>query len=542
MLRKGRFRGLVESQVARVLCLGALLVGSSFVGAGCLSAGLATSMRSVQTDDWSEVETAHFHVYGSIRPSELAQLARQFEQEYVAVEEGLFHQKIPGQLRMRVVVLQSVDQLAAIRAEKGHRGLSLTNLRGDMEPEPTLAFYGSAESTTLARFRHELTQILLESMLSGIPPWLIEGMAIYQEATHVEGNEVVVGGDLQDRKLWPGDKIFRKPNGSTEQLQVPIAWLIPFDKLRRMRREDFEVTYQNNRDASDAQDDRVVAQTSAWHAVHTLLTGPPEIQQAFSQALFEATQAGTMSDAMNRLFDNVGVKTLNDALYKHAWRTHTTSWRGPIAIPEVGSLEPTLVGELDAAILLLGISHPASTTAADAVVRIRTYADRGDPKALLHFAMIKLEADKRVAMQLLSDAHQRVPADVDICEGLVRVAMLVQPDGPLESNPDIESCLGILEKGSSTAGHLRTLASYQLRAGNLAPAAELANRAVEISPYDAYSLEVLAQIVFELGDARQAYQIQSLALARLDERFRIPRVKAARQRMDAYELKSRGGQ
>jgi tetratricopeptide (TPR) repeat protein len=437
--------------------------------------------------EWREYRTKHFLVDTDLRRHSAEVLIRSLEKMHALEVQALVREQVEIPGRLRVIAFSSPSQFEEMLPGRNVAGyFKVSSLAEPLIVLPVVGF--EADPETVA---HELAHHISRYLFPRQPAWFAEGLAQFvqtvaslsQDNAPTTGSHVVRGAHS-----WPGSvgimpRSMTLGLGSTDQIPAEklLAWNGGHDSSGSHHLSSWLLYHWlwNNRSKglTDFQqrlsngDDPMVA----WHAAF------PELDPAKPGALAKLDNDLTAYRQSAR-YAFYRVTAEGDASFTDAPITsadvHLLMIDARMSWPEDAT--PRLRAELDEALQ----EDPAQPSA----IAMRSRLDASSPLSALRKAAAAHPADWR-AWWLLGAALTE--ADKDEKEGALRKAVQLNADSAVAHND---------------------LAWFLATHGRAKEALPVANRALDLSPWNPSMIDTLATVAAELGKCPEALILQRRAV------------------------------
>ena len=263
---------------------------------------------------WRELTSEHFTLLTDIEPTSAQRALLEFETLRHALEQVAFPPGGASEPRVSIVLFSRRLDYEAL-GPTGTIGAASSGLALDIERQPTILFAGDATESARRIFVHEEVHELMHRAYGNTPTWLNEGLADYFSTLHIEGDLVVLGDVVPERRGVGAD-------------DVPSAV-----EIVGAHRDDFEPGASGAWTAA-----RYYA--GAWLLVHFLRDGP-ELYRGRFGALAAALDAGHSADEAWR----VAMSGIDPSRLESDFRTHISALSWPRYGQRIQTLPLTTITE-----------------------------------------------------------------------------------------------------------------------------------------------------------------------------------------------------
>lgn len=483
-----------------------------------LDGGCATPLACVQEGGrWLRVTSPHLTVDTDVSEGEAKRVVRDLERSLHALSHFLTRK--PAALRMRLVLLDDEEQYFTFGP--AHSRAALLGERWfDLEPEPLLLmarfpdrdvdFVREADSND---FVHEATHRIMEAYTPQIPRWTNEGLAEYCETMRPDADGLLLG-----RQGHTAPLVERLPTVS-ELLDSTVE-----DFIAPERPGHVSAYYRGS-----------------WLFIHYLMDSMPQVVGGFLAGM----EAGRPVDAAWQAA--LGPLTRSDleaAFQQYVVRGRAAIQRMPLLpMPEVAVAAAPL-DERAVHRLWLRLSGSHRAEGIDRQIALaEAHLGARDPDVLRYRVALRGDKDPEGTEALLKALSEAVPDSLFVAEWRARRTLGAL--GGKEITPSHRKVLAELAAQlARRASQPETLALTGDLLGILDRVDEglpFARRAVEKAPHCWRCLDVLARLLADTGDYRQAERVQELAVARIPDYVDGPVAARLTLRLSGYRKEARRG-
>lgn len=517
-------------------------MAAAFAVFGALSCTYGEPLRSPGSGGarWIRLESEHFTLLTDLERVAAESTVHDLEDGVDAIAQIAFeHPKIAVEPAL-VVVFRNAYEFHKFLPPLMD-GVFVPRAPYDPEGPRLVVAYGELTEQTRCLFFHELTHDLVHVNFGPAPPWFDEGLAEYYGSVRVKGDDVLVGEAAQHVTFHGGSDYlsFRNPAG-VAYVAIPIRAVPSATELMHMNRA---ALYAQGMHAplGVVALRKITNYAASWALVHMLLDGPASYQRRYESFVRLAKSGQSLEAAFARAFGDLTPRQLDDDFRLYLAKREIGVWRAPYTRPPA---RPALTERYltDAEVHLLWAElAPWTGPRASFAARELDEASKSAPgwlDATYYRGLFSyVRGDLKDAETKVQSALTAAPEDPRFLLGLLLIAIGRQ-HGDVTKDPRILDVALRLARVARSASELNDAADTLRQFSRPGDALPLAERAVALVPFDSAILDTLANVLFDLGRVEQAVDVQTRAVAFLDEQppdhrgyeERLARYKAAAPR------------
>jgi tetratricopeptide (TPR) repeat protein len=485
-----------------------------------------------------QVDSEHFVIVTDLDRADAIATARQLEQGFDAIAKVAFVHPRTTVEPTTVVIFRGDSDFHTFLPPMAGAAFS-SHWHNDPEGRRILIAQGMLTEENRFMFFHELTHDLVHLNFGAAPPWLQEGWAEYYSTVHVNGAKAIVGeAPRQVTFTEESDYQVYRDKAGAGWFAIPIRDVPSATELMRMDRSAFYLQAF----AEDPTSEETLATerhyVAAWALVHMLLDGPAPYPERFGRFMQEANEGKALEVALREAFGDLPPGQLDLDFRRYLakrdvaiWSTHYERPSKPLGV----STRYLADAEVHLLWGLLASWAPATASVGERELDTAIDAAPSWPDAMYYrgvFAIAQGRLDE--AQRRISTALTKSPNDSRFLLGLLFLKIVQQQK---TKSKDVAGLLDVavrLSRVANNATELNAAADTLRGLSHAQDALPLAERAVALAPFDPAVLDTLANVLFDLGRAREAVAVQTAAVSFLDEHTqglgiekRLARYKAA---------------